>query len=78
MRELVPVARNARGGLWASEHLNTQSAAEIHDITELQTLIMWPKLVRRLADYFASGHVDLSEFDAWIREDIITRDDRPF
>ena len=76
MRELVRAARNAGGGLWATEHLNTQRATEIHDLTKLQTLIMWPKLFRRLADYFASGHVGLSEFDAWIREDVISRDDR--
>jgi len=72
MRELVRAARNASKGLWASENLNTQSAVEIRDLTELQTLIMWPKLFRRLADYFASGHVGLSQFDAWIREDVIT------
>jgi hypothetical protein len=39
---------------------------------------MWPKLFRRLAEYFASGNVGLSGFDAWIREDIVTRDDAYF
>ena len=33
-------------------------------------------IFRRLAEYFASGNVGLSDFDAWIREDIVTRDDR--
>jgi hypothetical protein len=76
LRDLVHTAQSAGGGLWASEDLNTQRAAEIHHLADLETLVMWPKLFRRLAEYFASGHVGLSEFDAWIREDVIMRDDR--
>ena len=37
---------------------------------------MFPKLYRRLEQYFAAGFDDLSGFDAWVRADPIHRDDR--
>jgi hypothetical protein len=36
---------------------------------------MWPKLFRRLAAYFSQGHAGLAEFDGWIRDDPVGRDD---
>jgi hypothetical protein len=76
MRDVMRAARSAGQGLSASEDLNTRTTAEIPGSNELQTLVMWPKLFRRLAEYFASGNIGLSGFDAWIRENVIMRDDR--
>jgi hypothetical protein len=36
---------------------------------------MWPKLFRRLAAYFSEGHAGLGQFDAWMRQDPVHRDD---
>jgi len=36
---------------------------------------MWPKLFRRLTAYFTEGHAGLAQFDSWIRQDPIGRDD---
>lgn len=40
-----------------------------------EKLVMWPKLYRRLAAYFAAGHAGLGAFDDWMREDPVDRDD---
>jgi hypothetical protein len=39
-------------------------------------LVVWPKLFRRLARYFAAGNQGLAQFDAWLRADPTNRDDR--
>jgi hypothetical protein len=38
-------------------------------------LVILPKLFRRLAAYFDEGHTGLGEFDAWMRQDRLRRDD---
>lgn len=75
LRTVVHVARNANKGLWPSENVTTDSAALIQSLADLQALIMWPKLFRRLATYFDEGNVGLGQFDAWVRDDPIRRDD---
>lgn len=75
LRGLVHTARNANTGLWPSENVTTDNAALIQGLADLQALVMWPKLFRRLATYFNEGNVGLGEFDAWIRDDPIRRDD---
>ena len=47
----------------------------IGDLAKLETLILWPKLFRRLATYFSEGYTGLGGFDTWIRQDPIHRDD---
>jgi endonuclease YncB( thermonuclease family) len=75
LRTRIHAARNANKGLWPSESVSTGSAALIQSLADVQALIMWPKLFRRLATYFAEGHTGLGQFDAWIRDDLVGRDD---
>lgn len=74
---VVKKARNSKKGMWLKESLNTSKAAKIQSIADLPNLIMFPKLYRRLVAYFLKQpSVGLSNFDAWIRSDPVTRDDR--
>ena len=75
LRILVHSARSSNKGLWPGESPTTAKAATIASIAAAQTLIMWPKLFRRLAKYFEEGHAGLGAFDAWIRDDSVQRDD---
>lgn len=75
LRAVIRAARTDRQGLWPAENVSTQTGAPMRDLADLQALVMWPKLFRRLAAYFGEGHVGLGEFDAWIRDDRIRRDD---
>ncbi|HEX2264284.1 MAG TPA: hypothetical protein VHH52_11110 [Pseudonocardiaceae bacterium] len=75
MRQLVTAARQAGGGLWPHEHISTTARVQLTSLADLSTLIMFPKLYRRLVRYFQAGHTDLAAFDTWIRADP-DRDDR--
>jgi hypothetical protein len=68
--------RTKRAGLYGQETFDTQRAAPIRNLDELETMVIWPKLFRRLAGFFSSGHADLGEFVDWLRADEIHRDDR--
>jgi hypothetical protein len=76
LRTRVTTARQgATDGLWPREDVTTAKAASIQNLADAQMLVMWPKLFRRLASYFHEGHVGLNQFDTWIRDDPIRRDD---
>ncbi|MDQ4092831.1 MAG: hypothetical protein M3143_05325 [Actinomycetota bacterium] len=75
MRQLVTAARQASHGLWPHEHVTTTARAQPKSLADLSTLIMFPKLYRRLVKYFQAGHTDLAAFDTWVRADP-DRDDR--
>ena len=75
MRVLVRAARNAGIGIFENESVSIGKAAAIQSIGDAQQLVMWPKLFRRVATYFAEGNVGLADFDAWIRQDRVRRDD---
>ncbi len=75
MRELVTVTRQAGHGLWPHEHVTTTTRVQLSGLADLSTLIMFPKLYRRLVKYFKAGHTDLAAFDTWVRADP-DRDDR--
>ena len=48
------------------------------DRAAAEAAVLWPKLFRRLISYFAAfPNVRLAAFAAWLRADLITRDD-PF
>ena len=36
-------------------------------IADLSDMVIFPKLYRRLIDYFAHEHTDLAAFDTWLR-----------
>jgi endonuclease YncB( thermonuclease family) len=76
LAELAAEARNNAQGLWPEATANIDQATEIPDLATLQDLVIWPKMFRRLARYFAAGHNDLAHFDLWLRADPRDRDDR--
>jgi endonuclease YncB( thermonuclease family) len=76
MRQVVKAARNAGLGFWPQENVQLGTPADITDLSDLPNMVMFPKLYRRLVKYFDSGFIGLAAFDAWIRADSTTRDDR--
>lgn len=76
VREIARAVRAARRGFFDAEDVNTAQSASIRDLDELQSLVLCPKVFRRLVSFFASGLTDLGELDAWLRADPINRDDR--
>lgn len=75
LRAIIAQARGNGGGMFGSESVGVGNSATIASLDDVQTLVMWPKLFRRLVTYFREGHDGLSEFDGWIREDPVRRDD---
>jgi hypothetical protein len=76
MRGLVRQARADKVEMWPSEDVTTTNRVALHDLAQLSTLTMFPKLYRRLVTYFKDPrHTDLAAFDTWIRDDPIHRDD---
>ena len=75
LRAVVHQVRNDHHGMWPEEGVSTSQGAEIRSLDELQALVMWPKLFRRLVTYFEEGHDGLAQFDVWIRQDRVQRDD---
>jgi endonuclease YncB( thermonuclease family) len=76
LREVAIEARRARRGLWPQATATTELEARIGGLVDLQQLVLWPKLFRRLAPYFQEGHADFAALDAWLRQDPRNRDDR--
>lgn len=75
LRTVLHATRNASKGLWSDESVTTDRAVRIQSLEDIQALVMWPKLFRRLVSYFDEGNIGLGQFDAWIRDDPIGRDD---
>src|SRR5262249_19037393 len=76
LRTSVAAARKGViNGLWPREDVTTEQAARIQNLADAQRFVMWPKLFRRLVSYFHEGHIGLGQFDSWMRDDPIRRDD---
>jgi len=74
LRPSVVMARYGRAGLWASSSGDPSGPpADVADLAALEAAVIWPKLYRRLHEFFASGRRDLAQFDGWLRG---TKDDR--
>ena len=76
LESIVADARNNGIGVWNDDVANTTESAFIPGLSELQELVLWPKLFRRLVSYFQGGFTALSKFDEWLRVDPVDRDDR--
>lgn len=74
-RSKLVESRDARRGMWPAEDVAKGKFRHIGLLEDLQKLVMWPKLFRRLAAYFAAGHAGLGAFDDWMRDDTVDRDD---
>jgi hypothetical protein len=76
MRALIGAARANGAGMWPGESLTETARVAPRSVADLSTLVMFPKLYRRLVAYFQDLHPDLSAFDTWVRADPVHRDDR--
>lgn len=76
LRQLVKAARQAGAGFWPRESVGRRTRRKLQGLADLPELVMFPKLYRRLVNYFLDGHKGLSAFDAWVRADPVKRDDR--
>jgi hypothetical protein len=80
---LADVSRAARGaqppsGLWPRSTADPNGPAAIADLAVAEQLVVWPKVFRRIVPYFAAGFTDFEGFDAWLRADLVHRDDELF
>jgi len=63
LTETVSSVKEDALGLWPSDALNGDEGVAISNLEDLQTLVMWPKLFRRLARYLASDYSGLDQFE---------------
>jgi endonuclease YncB( thermonuclease family) len=80
---LAVASRTARAaqppiGIWPRATGDPDHAAQVTGLAQLQTLVLWPKLFRRIVPYLAAGFTDFDGFDAWLRADPVHRDDALF
>jgi len=78
---LAGVSRAARAsgaGIWARSVADPNGPAVVGGLAQLQTLVCWPKLFRRLVPFLAIGATNLDGFQAWLRADAVNRDDAVF
>jgi hypothetical protein len=76
LKGIAGTARAAGAGLWQKATATPGTRATIDDPAQLQNLVLWPKLFRRLAAFYQDGNTDLAALDAWLRADPRNRDDR--
>jgi len=76
--EISRAARAANAGIFARSTADPNGAATVTDLAGLETLVMWPKLFRRLVPFLATGATSFDGFDAWLRADPVNRDDAIF
>jgi hypothetical protein len=80
---LAAASRAARAaqpplGIWARATGDPGGTTQVTGLAQLQTLVLWPKLFRRIVPYLAAGSGDFDGFDAWLRADPVHRDDQLF
>jgi endonuclease YncB( thermonuclease family) len=67
MRQLVKQARADSVGFWNREDVALGHPAAPANVADLSSMVMFPKLYRRLVAYFTDHQTDLDSFDTWIR-----------
>lgn len=75
LAELVAGARQAGAGFWPREKATGENPAVLNGLADAETIVIWPKVFRRLVSYFGEGHVGLDDFENWLRSDPVHRDD---
>ncbi|MEV4178604.1 lamin tail domain-containing protein [Nonomuraea sp. NPDC049709] len=78
LAEVSQAARRKAIGIWPRSAGDPNGAATVRDLEELERLVMWPKLFRRIVPYLAAGFTGFDGFDAWLRADPVNRDDELF
>lgn len=64
---LIRSARNKRSGLWKDDQTNKGVLAS--SIAALEESVLFPKLFRRLVNYYKDGIHGLGKFETWLRAD---------
>lgn len=72
LRSIAVEQKEAGAGLWSSDETMGLS---ISGCNQLEDAVIWPKLFRRLADFYHQGYTNLADLDGWLRADQ-SRDDR--
>ena len=76
LKDVAAEAISDEKGLWAEDVSLPGKIMEITKLQDLDDMVIWPKLFRRLVSYFRSDFENLDGFDEWMRADPINRDDR--
>jgi len=76
LKVIVTKVRKESAGLWKYAAGSVNKSAEITNAAELQELVIWPKLFRRIAAFYQNGETNLGSLDTWLRADPKDRDDR--
>ncbi len=76
LHSIVTTTRASGAGVWAEDSVSVAKSVLITNLEQLQQLVLWPKLFRRLVAYFQSGFTNLFMFNTWLRADPKGRDDR--
>jgi len=71
-------ARQAGAGIWPRSTADPAGSATVNGLAAAEALVIWPKLFRRIVPYLAAGHTSFDDFEAWLREDAVNRDDAIF
>lgn len=71
-------ARTTGRGLWPRVTGLLDRLAHVSDLKSLTTLVIWPKLFRRLVVYINETGPGLEGFSEWLQEDGVDRDDKIF
>jgi endonuclease YncB( thermonuclease family) len=86
---LAGVSRDARtaateNGIWPRSTGDPDGPAEVADFAQLQELVIWPKLFRRLVTYLSDdtgvspAPVNFDGLESWLEADPVHRDDALF
>jgi endonuclease YncB( thermonuclease family) len=69
-------ARTAEKGLWPAATADPNHDADgVNNLSTLETKVIWPKLFRRIVSFLDAGNKNFDNFQAWLREDPVNRDD---
>jgi hypothetical protein len=71
----VKSIREEKKGLWLEEDCNTELSVKINGLDDLQELIIWPKLFRRLVVFYKKGYNGLDNFIPWLHDNVDGVDD---
>jgi endonuclease YncB( thermonuclease family) len=72
-------ARKAKKGIWPRAKGDTTHVAEVSDLASLTTLVIWPKLFRRLVVFLKeTERSGLDGFENWLKQGGVKRNDKVF
>ncbi|KAG4421548.1 hypothetical protein IFR04_005275 [Cadophora malorum] len=69
-------ARTAGKGIWPRATGLPGLPTKVSDLKSLTTSVIWPKLFRRLVVYINETGPGLDQFDEWLRDDGVDRNDK--